>query len=103
MALALLEEAVLVRNVLSVFGLVGSKRLKVVHVQLAKERREFVVLEVFRKDFLTASLPVLDDEFVKVGLNPGNQIVCFRVIYHFEEVLDESGYLLSFCHRLRIV
>jgi hypothetical protein len=64
--------------------------LEVVHVQLAVERLEFLVLKVFGQQHVFESFLVQDPETLSL-FSPANDMVGFVVLDHQEESLDELG------------
>lgn len=65
--------------------------VEVVHVELADERREVVVLEVLRQDLLAEGVRVLDCEAVTIRLSPRHDVV-LRLVVHNLVQLDQKGW-----------
>jgi hypothetical protein len=60
--------------------------MKVIHVELADERREVIVFEILWQDLVSKSLRALDDEALTVWLEPVYNTRCCSPIDNFIEL-----------------
>ena len=69
--------------------------VEVVHVQLADEAAEVVVLEVLRQDLLAKRYGIADSEAVAIGLGPVGYVVRTRVVYDLVELDQKTWHVVD--------